>query len=159
MSLPAKGMFRRRHYRSLRQLGADMRRVMRLRGPGRVSPQLRERLILIVTSVNRCPYCATYHAGLAKLSGLSAEEIALLLDGSTAQVPEAEVPALQYARHWAEQAGQALPEFDAQLVDRYGSDQATAINRVLSMIWVGNLLGNSWDALRFKLSGGRFANQ
>jgi alkylhydroperoxidase family enzyme len=105
--------------------------------------------------VNRCRYCASFHAEVARLSGLTAEEIALLLEGSIEGAPAAELPALLYARHWAEAGGQAPPELRAELEAHYGADNATAIERALRTIWVGNLLGNSWDAMLFRLSGGR----
>jgi len=111
--------------------------------------------MLLVTSVNRCRYCASYHAQAAQLSGLTAEEVALLLDGSTQDVPAAELPALQYALHWAEAAGKPSPDLRQQLAAHYGPDQANAIERMLRMVWIGNLLGNSWDAILFWISRGR----
>lgn len=147
--------FRRRHYQQFSELSADVRRLLTLRGRERVSPALRERLMLVVTAVNRCRYCAAFHTQVAQLSGLSSEEIALLLDGALHPVPEAELPALSYARQWAEAAGHPAPELRAQLTTIYGPAQATAIERVLTMIWIGNLLGNTWDALWFRLSAGR----
>lgn len=148
------GAFTRRHYRRPGQLWGDLRRVAALRGRGSVSPALRQRLMLMVTSVNRCPYCASFHSYVSRLSGITGEEIALLLDGSAQRVPEEEAPALLYARLWAEAGGRPAAEWRAQLIMRYGEAQAAAIERVLSTIWVGNLLGNTWDAILFRLSGG-----
>lgn len=153
------GAFTRRHYRLPGQLWGDLRRVASLRGRGRVSPALRQRLMLMVTSVNRCPYCASFHSYVSRLSGITDEEIALLLDGSAQSVPEEEAPALLYARLWAEAAGEPAAELRTQLVERYGEAQAAAIERVLSTIWVGNLLGNTWDAILFRLSGGRLVDE
>jgi AhpD family alkylhydroperoxidase len=111
--------------------------------------------MLMVTSVNRCSYCASFHSYVSRLSGITGEEIALLLDGSAQRVPEEEAPALLYARLWAEAAGEPAAELRVQLVEHYGEAQASAIERVLSTIWVGNLLGNTWDAILFRLSAGR----
>ena len=91
--------------------------------------------------------------------GLSAAEVTLLLDGSTQDAPESEIPALVYARHWAEAAGQPTPELQAKLVAIYGSAQAQAIERVLTMIWIGNLCGNTWDAILFRFFGGRLGQR
>jgi len=148
-------VFRRRHYQRLGPLWADLRQLAALRGKGEISPAMRERLMLLITSVNRCRYCASYHTQAAPLSGLSAEEIALLLDGSTRDVPQAELPALQYAQRWAEAGGQPPRDLQAQLAAHYGTEQAAAIERVLRTIWIGNLLGNTLDAILFRLSGGR----
>lgn len=157
MSFPQRHSFRRRHYRHPADLLGDLRQLRAIRSANRLSRAMTERLMLVVTSVNRCRYCASFHTEVARLSGLSAEEIALLLEGSTQGAPAAELPALLYARHWAEAGGQASPELRAELETRYGVDGATAIERTLRTIWVGNLLGNSWDALLFRLSGGRLS--
>lgn len=150
--------FRRRYYRHIGELWADLRRLFALRGAGRLAPAPGERLMLTVTAVNRCRYCASYHAQAARLSGVTAEEVALLLDGSTQGAPASELPALLYARRWAEAAGRPAPELRAQLAAHYGAERAAAIERVLAMIWIGNLLGNTWDALLHRLSGGRLGH-
>lgn len=157
MSFPQRHGFRRRHYRRPAELWGDLRQLVALRGAVSLSRAMTERLMLVVTSVNRCRYCASFHTEVARLSGLSTEEITLLLKGSTRGAPAAELPALLYARHWAEAGGQAPPELRAELETHYGANGATAIERTLRTIWVGNLLGNSWDALLFRLSGGRLA--
>ncbi len=149
------GPFRKRYYRSIAALWSDLRRLAGLRGPGSISPALRERLMLTVTAVNRCRYCAAFHGYVAQLSGLAPREISHLLEGDAATAPAAEIPALLYARQWAEAGGQASPELQARLATIYGDDQARAIERALCMIWIGNLLGNTWDALLFRFSGGR----
>lgn len=155
MDLPQRHGFHRRHYRNPRELWRDLRQLLALPRTASVSHAMRERVMLVVTSVNRCRYCASFHREVARLSGLSAEEIALLLDGSTSKAPVEELPALIYAHHWAEAGGTASPSLRAELAQQYGAAQAHAIERVLRTIWIGNLLGNSWDAILFGLSGGR----
>ncbi len=154
-SVSRPGTFRKRHYRSLAQLLADLRALFALRGGGSVRAATRERLMLTVTAVNRCRYCAAFHSQVAQLSGLSADEVAQLLGGVTSLAPAGEIPALVYARQWAEAGGNPPAELQAQLAAIYGAAQARAIERVLRIIWIGNLLGNSWDALLFRLSAGR----
>lgn len=150
--------FRRRHYHGIAELWGDLRRLGALRGAGMIAPAPRERLMLTVTAVNRCRYCASYHAQAARLSGLTAEEVALLLGGSSHGAPEHEILALSYARRWAETSGSPGPELHAQLAAHYGAERAAAIERMLIMIWIGNLLGNTWDAILHRLSGGRLGN-
>ncbi|HIP70733.1 MAG TPA: carboxymuconolactone decarboxylase family protein, partial [Anaerolineae bacterium] len=60
--------FRRRHYRSLRQMWRDLRWPMQHRQLVRkamrgelVSFPFRERLMMAVTAVNQCRYCTYYH--------------------------------------------------------------------------------------------------
>ncbi|NTV63840.1 MAG: carboxymuconolactone decarboxylase family protein [Oscillochloris sp.] len=155
MHKPAAGIFHRRHYQHINQIWSDLRTLLALRGRGEISPAMRERIMLIITGVNQCRYCASYHSQAAQLHGLSVEEVTLLLGGSTEAVPQAELPALIYAQHWAAAAGQPTEDLHAQLIAHYGVAQAQAIERALRMIWMGNLLGNTWDALLFRLSGGQ----
>jgi AhpD family alkylhydroperoxidase len=100
-------LFRRRHYQSAAQLGRDLRQLAALRAhpPAAVSPALRERLMLVVTSVNQCRYCAAFHTRAAPLSGLVPGEIALLLGGDLQHAPASELPALLYAHGWATAGG------------------------------------------------------
>ncbi len=148
--------FRKRYYRSIAVLWSDLRHLASLRGRGSISPALRERLMLTVTAINRCRYCAAFHGYVAQLSGLPPEEVRRLLDGDVATAPAADLPALLYARQWAEAGGKASPELQGQLATIYGEEQARAIERALRMIWIGNLLGNTWDALLFRCSRGRW---
>jgi AhpD family alkylhydroperoxidase len=149
--------FRRRHYHSAAQLWRDLRQLAVLRAHPRaaVSPALRERLMLVVTSVNQCRYCAVFHTRAAQLSGLLPGEIALLLGGDLQHAPAAELPALLYAHGWA--AADGAPDLGrcAQLVAIYGPDLAAGIELVLHAIRIGNLLGNTGDYLLFQVSGGR----
>jgi len=149
--------FRRRHYHSIVQLWHDLRQLAALRAQphAAVSPALRERLMLMVTSVNQCRYCAAFHTRAAQLSGITPSEIALLLGGEFQHAPEFELPALVYARSWAEAAGAPDRSLAAQLVVRYGSELAAGIELMLHVIQIGNLLGNTGDYLLFRISGGR----
>lgn len=148
--------FDRRYYRSPRQLWDDARWLLRNRASaGAVDRAFRERLMLAVTSVNRCRYCAAFHAHAARLTGVSAEEAEILLQGRVADAPAREVPALLYALHWAEQDGRPDASLRRQLGEQYGAESAAAIEFALRAIRLGNLAGNTWDAMLHRLSGGR----
>ena len=150
--------FRRRIYSSWSQLWWDMKRPMENRGvmrSGLVSYAFRERLMLTVTEVNGCRYCSYFHAKEALKAGLSEEETREYLLGDLNSAPAEELPALLYAQHWA--ASDAKPDQMARqnLFQTYGSEKAEAIETVLHMIRMGNLLGNLGDYFLFKLSFGR----
>lgn len=157
MHSTASRRFRRRYYRSAAQLWHDLRQLAALRAQAHapVNPALRERLMLVVTSVNQCRYCAVFHARAAQLSGIMPSEIALLLGGEFQHASEFELPALVYARRWAEAAGTPDRILTAQLVICYGSELAAGIELLLRVIQIGNLLGNTGDYLLFQISGGR----
>jgi hypothetical protein len=70
--------------------------------------------------------------------------------------PAEELQALLYAQHWAETDGRPDPAARETLVQNYGPDRAGAIETVLRMIRMGNLLGNTGDYFLYRLSGGTF---
>lgn len=157
----AKRVFRRRIYHSLTAFLADfcyisarrslIRRAMR----ELIAPALRERLMMMVTEVNGCRYCSYYHAREALKSGISADELRDLLAGVIpAETPPDEHLALAYAQHWAETDAHPDPEAVRKLINTYGEEKAAAIDIVLRMIRVGNLLGNTADYILYKLTFG-----
>jgi AhpD family alkylhydroperoxidase len=154
--------FPRRTYRSPKGLLTDLgyilrrRRLIRPAFRQQLSPAFRERLMLAVTAVNACRYCSYFHAGEALRSGVPADQLAELLAGEIpAGAPPEEQVALLYAQHWAEQDARPDPEPAQRLLDTYGPEKSDAIHLALRMIRIGNLLGNSGDAMLYYLSFGR----
>ena len=159
------GKFNKRTY-SLREFSADIyfltknirdvRRVMREK---LIPSAFRERLMLSVTSVYGCRYCCWVHTREALRSGIEQEEIARLLAGSMDNCPEEEAIALLYAQHWADSNASPDPEATRRLEQAYGDEKAEAINLILRMIRVGNLSGNTWDRVLYRVSFGRRGEQ
>ncbi len=155
--------FNKRLYPSIKDLVADFKFVfsnrdkMRLlmRG-GAISPAFRERLMLAVTEVNGCRYCAYYHTKLALEAGLDSEEIAEMGEKSFVNCPPEEQPALLYAQHWAEANAQPDPAARETVLAQYGAEKLVLIELSMRVIRVGNLLGNLADYILFKLSFGKF---
>lgn len=120
-----------------------------------ISPAFRERLMMVVTAVNGCRYCASYHARESARAGLSNEAIRTLLLGQVPpDTPDEELPALYYAQQWAEENGHPDPEIRQAFEAHYGQEMADGIHIALRMIRMGNLLGNTWDYLLYRLSFG-----
>lgn len=156
-------VFKRRIYGSLKEMVVDLlwplqhrARLRQAMRSGLVSPQFRERLMMAVTAVNQCRYCASFHAHESARVGLPQNEIRALLSGELALAPEEELPALLFAQHYAEQNGRPDPVTRQSLKTIYGSARAEAIETVLRLIRTGNLLGNSTDWLLYKISNGRW---
>jgi AhpD family alkylhydroperoxidase len=155
--------FARRIYHSPAELAQDMwvlfkgRAILnRVRQDDLISVAFQERLMLVVTEVNGCRYCSYHHAKQALKAGISPEELDQLLSGHFSEdCPADELKALLYAQHWAEQNAQPEPQLAAQLAKEYGQDKAAAINLLLRMIRVGNLLGNTGDYIIYQFSFGR----
>ena len=155
--------FRRRYYQSPVQLVRDLGRVIAAFGPaiglslkGGISAGFRERLMLVVTGVNRCRHCAYGHGILAGRVGLSKDEIAGLLSLNLGTCPESELPGLRYAIHWTETEGQPTADARTTLEATYGGRVARQIDTASLLIHVGNRVGNSFDFLLAWLSRGRW---
>ena len=82
--------FQKRIYLGLGEIWEDFRYIIKRRAIIRsamrdlVSPAFRERLMLVVTEVNGCRYCRTFHASEALKEGITDTELAELLTG---QIP------------------------------------------------------------------------
>ena len=155
--------FNKRTYKKLKEVFSDLcfpiknrKRLKEVRNEGLISPAFRERLMLAVTAVDGCRYCSYLHAKQTLKSGVAPEEISQLLSGDANNCPEEEAVAVIYAQHWAESNGQPDPETVRKLQQTYSVEKTEAIHLMLRMIRLGNLLGNSWDYLLYRISFGRW---
>ena len=158
----SKRAFSRRLYKDWGEFFDDVRfmlgnrRLVRRAFRELVQPDFRERLMLVVTEVNGCRYCSYGHGLAALKAGVPQEQIDELSAGLIPSgAPREEISALLYAQHWAECNARPDPLATARLVDIYGAEKAEAIQVLLRMIRVGNLLGNQGDFILFKVSSGR----
>ena len=157
--------FRRRFYHHPSDLLHDARAIVRgrrqfmgwKRGAG-IDAAFRERLMLVVTEVNGCRYCAYAHAKMALTAGLTESDIAALTEGDLRGSPPGQIPALLYAQHWAETDADPDPEVRRRVLETYGRSMTDSIESSLRMIRVGNLLGNTCDYLIYRVSAGRRGN-
>jgi AhpD family alkylhydroperoxidase len=151
--------FNKRRYRSFVEFWSDLRLLFsdfkKIKRVGLISPAFREKLMMAVTAVYGCSYCSWLHTTLALRTGIDREEITRLLSSSVGNCPEDEAIALLYAQHWADSNANPQPEFTQRLVEAYGSEKAKAINLLLRMNRMGNLVGNSFDYLLYRISSGR----
>ena len=154
--------FRRRIYPSLRafwkefkQLFADRKKIRASMRDDQISACFRERLMLTVTSVNQCRYCAYAHSRQALLTGITPEEIWNLCNGTFDHCSEEELPALLYAQHWAECNGEVDERTREKLIAIYGQPTADSIEMAIRLIQMGNLLGNTFDYFLYRITFGR----
>ena len=157
--------FKRRLYSKPGDFIADLRatlgrpRQMRavMRGET-LDPAFRERLMLAVTAVNGCRYCSYYHARQALVVGISAQEAEALAAGMVDGCPPEQLPAVLYAQYWAESDARPDPASRQRMVELYGAETAEtaeAIDLALHAIRIGNMAGNTFDYLLYRLSFGR----
>ncbi len=116
--------------------------------------------MLVVTDVNECRYCQSFHISQAVNAGIGQEELEQLLSGLIPEnTPDDQAMALVYARHWAERNAQPADALEKQLLESYGKETVQEIKIILRMIRMGNLMGNTWDYLLYRLSAGRWGNR
>jgi len=152
----------KRKFESLGQATADALELVRdpralvdmVSGRGAVTAELREKIMLSVTSVNRCRYCSFVHTKLALREGVSSDEVKRLLDGAVDHVSEEERHALLYAQHWADTCGH--PDLSARraVVAEYGEERTRAIETAIRAIMFGNYFGNTVDSVLNKVTLG-----
>ena len=122
---------------------------------GPVSMAFRQRLWLVVTSVNDCRYCRYLHSNIALRHGVSFAEVKTLSAGVITDSPAAERPWLLYGLEWAKQDGRPAPEARPRLLASDGRRTVRLLELVLRIIRFCNLFGSTWDLMLLKLSGGR----
>ncbi len=115
--------------------------------------------MLAVTEVNGCRYCQYAHAKMALKSGLTEDEIMSMAEGAFHHCPPEEVPALLYVQHWAEMNGKPDRQARQKVLDTYGEQALSSMELAMRMIRMGNLMGNTWDYILFKISFGHWGNK
>jgi len=118
---------------------------------GRVSRAFAEKIMLAVTQVNGCRYCAYGHTRVAMKEGVAPEEIERIMAAELGEFAEQEAVALAFALHWAETAGRTDPEAERRFREYYGPVISGDILNWMRMIQMGNLMGNTLDAVLYRL--------
>jgi len=118
---------------------------------GRISRAFAEKIMLAVTQVNGCRYCAYGHTRMALKEGVTPEEIEKIVAAELGDFPEEEAVALAFAQHWAETAGRPDPEAERRFREYYGPTVSADILNWMRMINMGNLMGNTLDAILYRL--------
>ena len=124
--------------------------LVRAQRADRVSDAFAEKIMLAVTAVNECQYCTRYHSDLALETGVDEGTVRQILEGDVGTaVDDDELPALVFAQRYAEAAEDPDREAIADLRAAYGTETAADVLAFVRAIYFGNLLGNSYDAVRF----------
>ena len=155
-------LFRRRIYSSigafwkdLKGLFSDRKKIRALMREELIPPCFRERIMLAVTSVNKCRYCSYGHSRQALTEGVPQEEVRSLCHGVLDESPEEEIPALLYAQHWADCSGNIDQDTRERIIAIYGPQKTHAIEMSIRLIQTGNLLGNTFDYFLYRMTFGR----
>lgn len=131
----------------------NLPRLVRAKRANRVSDQFAEKIMLAVTAVNECQYCTRYHTDLAQETGVGPETITSILESDIeSAVDDDERPALLFAQRYAETNESPGRKAVRELQRAYGEETAADILAFIRAIYFGNLLGNTYDGVRFALA-------
>ena len=127
--------------------------MKRARRSGEMTTPFMERIMLAVTEVNGCALCSYYHTRVSLENGMSAEEIKRMLGGEFADAPEAELPAILFAQHYADTRGMPSKEAWERVLGLYGETGAYGVLAATRMIMMGNAFGIVWGSFFNRFRG------
>jgi AhpD family alkylhydroperoxidase len=122
----------------------------------KTSKALREKVLLGVTAINDCRYCAWGHSHWAISQGIPLEEINQILsnqDDSLNANDTAEAAAILFGQHYAEHLDEIDPEALKNLRNYFSQAQVREIVGFVYFITFTNLSGNTVDVLLDRLRG------
>lgn len=118
----------------------------------RLSSRFSERIMLAITAVNGCRYCSWVHSRAGLRSGSTPEEIQKIYSFDFDNFDKDEVIALVFAQHYAESNRKPTKEALHRLISYYGAERATDILNFIQIIYFSNMMGNTVDSFRSRLS-------
>lgn len=120
----------------------------------KISKAFEAKIMLAVTAVNGCKYCAWFHSKEALKAGIEQSEVKRLLSSQlNGQIEDGELAALNFAFHYAETNQRPDRDLVNNLFEVYGKKTAAEILLKLRMIYFGNLCGNTFEAFLSRLKG------
>jgi len=120
----------------------------------KVNGALREKVMLAVTGVNECRYCAFVHSNMARMLDVPKDEIERIMESGNSGDPGSdEQPAIEFARHYAQTNQQPEPDMVSSFRKYYGNELADSLLRYMRMIYFASLFGNTFDAFLWRLKG------
>ena len=121
----------------------------------RVDPRLRERVMLAVTEVNRCTFCAWAHTRMALKEGVPREEVDSLIGGSLDGVPPEHATAVLYAQHWADTGGRPDAGARARFEAAHDAETVRGLDTAMRFIRFCNYFGVLAERVLLRVSFGR----
>jgi AhpD family alkylhydroperoxidase len=117
----------------------------------RISPQFAEKIMLALTSVNKCRYCALLHTSAALRNGCTQSEISAIFSFKLDNLKEDEIAAIAFAQNYAQNNAVVNRDDLKALISCYGKEKARDILNYIYAFYIGNLSGNTVDAFRSRL--------
>ena len=119
-----------------------------------MNKKLKERIMLAITEVNGCAMCSYIHTTIALKSGMTNEQIKLILDGDTSNIPVDEAVAVMFAQEYAYSRENPSIYSINRLIYDYGKEKSNLVMAACHMITMTNGMGISMhlflNRIRFK---------
>jgi len=133
---------------SVHALRSLLRAVGNLGGvPGRkIGGAFREKIVLHVSSMNRCYVCSVAHGMAARLEGLGAEEIHELRRGETGNDARTKI-ALRYAELRTTDTERDFPEDVQAFEEAFGPEEQREVRAIVDLFTFNNRFNNTWEAI------------
>ena len=122
----------------------------------KTSKAVREKVMLGVTAINDCRYCAWGHSHWAAAQGIPLEEVNQILSsqvGALKASDPAEAAAILFGQHYAEQLDEIDPESVKNLRNFFSPPQVQEILGHVYLMTFTNLSGNTVDVLLERIRG------
>lgn len=120
----------------------------------KIDKPFRKQIMLAVSGVNKCSICSHVHTKSLIKSGLTDDELKVILDGSFENLEKEYSLALMFSQHYAFQVGKYDQEAFDKVVDYYGKEKTYGIMATIKIIMFGNTNGialtNIVNRLKFK---------
>jgi AhpD family alkylhydroperoxidase len=120
---------------------------------GRITQAFIERIMMAITAVNGCRYCAFVHSRMALEQGCTEAELQDIMNFNYRGICADEVVALTFCQHYAETNRHPSKDAMRRFISYYGPQKARDIYHIISGIYFGNLMGNTADAFESRLRG------
>jgi AhpD family alkylhydroperoxidase len=137
----------------LRRFFRHKKKIFNTMKSNRIPRPFMERIMVAITAVNKCRYCSWLHTRMALENGSTVEELCNLMEFEFDGFCEDEIVALTFCQHYAESDRHPSRESIRRLIKHYGTQKARDIYHIISMIYFGNLIGNTADAFESRIYG------
>jgi AhpD family alkylhydroperoxidase len=129
-----------------RILGNRTTLLRAVHGREKVSPRLREIVMLAVTEINQCRWCREAHTILGRFAGLKEEELRRLKVGNSRGFSKEEKALVRFGQRFAHAGGNLdCEEAHAILGAHFPEAEIAAFQSIAQVIHTANLLGNTFD--------------
>lgn len=131
---------------AIRSLARAMTRPAALMGRSIGAP-LRERIILRVSSVNSCTVCSSIHGAVARIEGLSGDDVRDARQASKEHLDERTLIALRYAELRTVGWEQEYPDDVAAFEKAFTPAEQREVRAIVDLFTFNNRFNNTWEAL------------